>query len=124
MERSQSTWVRNRGQGSALTWLLQRLSGIFIIAIILIHFGINHLIESGEVSYQAVQDRLANPLWKCFDIAFLTFALYHGFVGVWVVACDYIGNAGWRLFVLSSLLLSGSCLFLLGALTIIGFPFK
>lgn len=124
MERLQSTWVRNTGQGGASTWLIQRLTGIFIVVIILVHFGINHLVGSGDVTYQAVQARLSSPLWKCFDMAFLTFALYHGLAGVWVVACDYVRNSGWRLFIYSSIVLFGACLFGLGALTIIGFPFK
>lgn len=122
-ERTQSMWVRNTGAGGARTWLLQRLTGIFIVLMILLHFGINHLVGSGVVTYDVVANRLSNPLWKCFDMAFLTFALYHGLAGVWVVLADYVNKNGWRLFIYSALVLGGVALYALGAITILGFPF-
>jgi succinate dehydrogenase / fumarate reductase, membrane anchor subunit len=121
---SKSTWVRNTGQGGAWTWLFQRLTGIFIVVIILLHFGMMHMSGGGEITYKVVAARLSNPMWKCFDIAFLVFALYHGLAGAWVVASDYVKNSGWRMFIYSSLTLVGVGLFSIGAVTIIAFPFK
>ncbi len=123
-EHTQSMWVRNTGTGGSRTWLFQRLTGLFIVLIILLHFGINHLIGTGEVTYDVVANRLSNPLWKCFDMAFLTFALYHGFAGVWVVVADYVQTNSWRLAIYSALILSGILLYALGTITILGFPFK
>ncbi len=122
--RAQSVWVRNTGRGGAALWLLQRITGIFIVLMILIHIFINHFVGTGQVTYEAVMARLSNPLWKCFDLAFLAFALSHGFAGLWVFFADYINNHGWRLFIISALVLAGGALGALGAVTILGFPFK
>jgi len=116
--------VRNTGRGGALTWFLQRVTGLFIVLMILLHFGINHLLGTGDVTYDIVRQRLACPLYKAFELAFLSFALYHGLAGVWVVAADYVKKDGWRLFVFTALILGGLCLFALGTYTIISFPYN
>jgi len=116
-------WVKNTGRGGALTWLLQRVTGLFIVLMILLHFWINHLVGTGEVTYETVFRRLSHPLWKCFDMAFLTFALYHGLAGVWVVAADYVKRDGWRTFVYIAIVFAGIVLFCLGTITIVRFPF-
>ena len=120
--RKQSTWFRNTGRGGSLTWFLQRATGLFIVLMILFHFGINHLVGGGEVTYEVVYNRLSHPLYKVLEMSFLTFALYHGLAGLWVVAADYVKNEGWRMLVFGALILAGAVLFLLGSYTIITFP--
>lgn len=121
--RTQSVWFRNTGRGGAMTWFLQRITGLFIIIMVLLHIYMNHFTGTGWVTYEAVKARLGHPLWKCFDMAFLTFALYHGLAGAWAVAADYVENHGWRLFIFSALILLGGVLGCLGTITILGFPF-
>jgi len=117
-------WFRNTGRGGASLWFFQRVTGLFIIIMILFHFCINHFVGTGRITYETVTARLSHPLWKCFDLAFLAFALWHGLAGVWAVAADYVSNHGWRLFIISVMVLFGGTLGALGMVTILGFPFK
>ncbi len=109
------------GDSGTKRWFYQRITGIFLVVLLLVHFTIMHFIGTGETTYQAVAPRLASPLWKTFDLAFLVFALYHGLAGLWVVIDDYVHKDGWRIFIYSLIILGGALLLVLGALTIITF---
>jgi succinate dehydrogenase / fumarate reductase membrane anchor subunit len=109
------------GDSGTKRWFYQRITGIFLVVLLLIHFTIMHFIGTGETNYQAVAPRLASPYWKTFDLAFLIFALYHGLAGLWVVVDDYVHKDGWRIFIYSLIVLGGALLLVLGALTIITF---
>lgn len=109
------------GDAGIKRWFYQRITGIFLVILLLVHFTIMHFIGSGETNYQTVAPRLASPYWKTFDLAFLVFALYHGMAGLWVVIDDYVHNDGWRIFIYSLLVLVGAILLILGTLTIVTF---
>ncbi len=109
------------GDSGMRRWFFQRITGIFLVVLLLVHFTIMHFIGTGETTYQTVASRLASPLWKTFDLAFLVFALYHGLAGLWVVVDDYVHKDGWRIFIYSLIVLGGALLLALGALTIITF---
>lgn len=123
-QKIRSTWVRNTGRGGGSNWMFQRLTGLFIMIVILSHFAINHFHGSGEVSYEVVRARLSSPLYKSIEIGFLLFALWHGLSGLWVVAADYIKHHGWRTFVYATIVLGGAAIGCLGALTILSFPYN
>lgn len=109
------------GDSGTKRWFYQRITGIFLVVLLLVHFTIMHFIGTGETNYQTVAPRLASPYWKTFDLAFLVFALYHGMAGLWVVIDDYVHKDGWRIFIYSLIVLIGALLLILGALTIITF---
>jgi succinate dehydrogenase / fumarate reductase membrane anchor subunit len=109
------------GDSGTKRWFYQRITGIFLVVLLLVHFTIMHFIGTGETDYQTVAPRLASPYWKTFDLAFLIFALYHGLAGLWVVIDDYVHKDGWRIFIYSLIVLGGALLLVLGALTIITF---
>jgi succinate dehydrogenase / fumarate reductase membrane anchor subunit len=109
------------GDSGTKRWFYQRITGIFLVVLLLVHFTIMHFIGTGETDYQTVAPRLASPYWKTFDLAFLIFALYHGLAGLWVVVDDYVHKDGWRIFIYSLIVLGGALLLVLGALTIITF---
>lgn len=74
----------------ALGWLFQRVTGVLLVAGLAVHFIVMHYSGGEQTSYEAVAQRLANPFWKAFDIAFLVSAVYHGFNGLWGMADEYV----------------------------------
>ena len=108
-----SKYAKSR-RSSANGWFLHRITGTFLIFLLITHFWVQHYdhstasvavqvltseqIEQGELpDYDdVVMTRLADPvyavLWKGFNILFLIFALHHGFYGLNNVLTDYIRN--------------------------------
>ncbi len=71
--------------GGIHNWFLQRWTGVLLIFMLITHFVISHFHGQPYVTYEMVMERLANPVWKLFDISFLYLAAYHGIMGAWVV---------------------------------------
>ncbi len=112
------------GNSGIKRWFYQRITGIFLVVVLLVHFTVMHFIGTGEIDYKTVAPRLASPYWKTFDLAFLIFALYHGMAGLWVIVDDYVHKDGWRIVIYSTIILAGFIFLILGALTIITFTPK
>jgi len=117
----------DRYQGSSksgeFNWLMQRVSGVALLVLLLGHFFIQHFIGApvGGAGYEAVAERLSGLGWKLFDMTFVTFALYHGINGIFMVIEDYV-YSGWRVFWKGFFWVVGILYWILAALTII--PFK
>jgi len=110
--------------GGASGWLFQRVSGVAIVLLILLHFVVLHFGGGGEVNYNRVVARLSTPFWKVIDLTFLTLALTHGLYGLWLIAGDYLNRSWMRIMVFFILSIGGIVLFALGAITIIPFAAK
>jgi len=112
-----------RTSGGFYAWLFQRLTGILLVFLLLIHFAVvHHLPKPGELNYAVVAPRLATATWKVFDLVFLVCALFHGLNGVWMVVQDYVSSEGAQTWIFYALCTLGLILLALGAITII--PFK
>ncbi len=107
------------GSGGALSWFLQRVSGVFLIVLLFIHTIFAHYYPGGDINFEKVVTRFSNPSWKFFDVIFLLFVLYHGANGMWILIQDYIENSGFRLFLLGVLICLVVSLFIIGLTTII-----
>lgn len=79
-----------RHPGGIALWFLQRLSALFLLALLLAHFYFLHYAEQGFVTYDKVAARLASPSWKVLDISFLVLAAFHGMNGLWTVVLEYV----------------------------------
>jgi succinate dehydrogenase / fumarate reductase membrane anchor subunit len=108
----------------AWRWLLQRISGIALLALLLTHFGVTHYFPGGDVTYQKVAQRLSQPEWKFFNLTFLILAIYHGLNGGWTILEDYLENGWLRVTLFGVLLVAGLSLLVLGALTVLAFQPK
>ncbi len=73
----------------AAGWLLQRVTGAFLLAGVLFHFFFMHFTGPQKITYDVVIRRLSSPYWKTFDIVFLSLAIYHGFNGLWGLVLEY-----------------------------------
>ena len=109
----------------AMTWFFQRISGLLLVVILLLHFGLIHGTEVDEelhqVTYKPVAERLASSTWKTIDIAFLFLAVFHGLVGLWIVLGDYIHRAWARNVVFTVVCILGFVLLILGSVTVLSF---
>src|SRR5437660_10703707 len=74
-------------------WYLQRITGALLLVLLIAHFWVEHFMTAslrhGELSYQAILGRIANPMWQFIDIAFLVIALCHGLNGLRGIILDY-----------------------------------
>jgi len=77
-------------------WFFQRLTGILLVPIVLVHLFTMHRVHEHGLSFDTVVKLFANPYWKLLELAFLAVALYHALVGVHFIFQDYIKRPGLR----------------------------
>ncbi len=122
---SMSTRMRYKGSvrsGGAAGWFFQRLSGLFLVVLLLVHFAVLHG-GDGTVTYEKVALRLADPAWKTFDLVFLFLGIFHGMNGLLMIVRDYA--TGWRRGALYATVVAAGLVFLvLGCVTVIPFQAK
>jgi len=99
-----------------------RLSGIVLVFLVLGHFTIVHLIDTGvdRVDFAFVSGRWASPFWQAYDGAMLVLGLMHGTNGMRVVVEDYV-RASRIPFYKGLLYVSAFAMLVLGLLIIITF---
>ncbi len=113
----QLRYEMKRSKG-ALLWFFQRITGIYLFVMLLVHFFVMHF-SGKELTYENVAPRLSSPLWKAADLLFLIFALYHGFNGLWSIIDDYVKSRSLRLFLMAIVITLVVVLFVVGAITIL-----
>ncbi len=118
--------LRTTGSKSAgsLPWFIQRVSGIVLVILLILHFALMHYPLPGDsdgYKIENVINRLDSPYWKAFDIFFLVFAIYHGMNGLWQVLQDYKMKQGFRLVLYGAIFSVGIFFLTLGTITIINF---
>ncbi len=78
---------------NAVAWWLQRITGAALVVLLAAHFWVEHFMSAelrrGDLSYEAIHARIANPAWPFIDIAFLLVALWHGLNGLRNIVLDY-----------------------------------
>lgn len=80
----------------ALSWKLQRLSGLFLLVMVPAHLFFMHLHPAVSKDAATVLSRLQHPFIKAVDIALLTAAVYHAACGLTSVAGDYLAAGSLR----------------------------
>ena len=107
--------------GSAVSWFLQRVTGIVLLFVMIGHYILMHYnIDSGH-SYEAVLSRMQNPFYKGLQMTFVVLGIYHGINGTWSVIRDFKLNqvVTWTLY--SLLVISGVVFGLIGITTLMSF---
>lgn len=100
-------------------WLLQRVTGTLLFITLGAHFFIYHFFMGPGMwgfdsigyganlmtlaasdpemhRFYALGALFANPLWKVFDVTFITLGVYHGFYGIRSIIDDWVTRDGWR----------------------------
>ncbi|MCU0610482.1 MAG: succinate dehydrogenase, hydrophobic membrane anchor protein [Candidatus Eisenbacteria bacterium] len=116
------TVERGRGSGGFWWWMMQRVTGILLFPVLMVHYVVTHLHTSHYVEYDKIAARVATPAWKFLNILFLTIVLLHGLYGVWNVLLDYLSKRPVLRAVLYSIVVTiGLALYVLGLVTIVPF---
>ena len=66
---------------------MQRISAMALLIFMTIHMIVVHY-PPFHIDFSRIIDRLAQPLWKGIDIAFLFFVLIHALTGAYMVITD------------------------------------
>jgi succinate dehydrogenase / fumarate reductase, membrane anchor subunit len=110
---------RGIGSGGVLAWFFQRLTGIVLVPVLLVHLLTMHRYHEHGLAWQDVTRLLANPYWKVLEIVFLTLALYHALNGLYGVIQDYVKRPGWRMTIFGLCVLGGVTLLAFGLVTVL-----
>jgi succinate dehydrogenase hydrophobic membrane anchor protein len=109
---------RGIGSGGALPWFFQRLTGILLAPILIVHLLTMHKWTAHGLPWDQVALRLTNPYWKVLEVFFLTFALYHGLNGLYAIIGDYVRKPALRLTIFSLACVAGVVLLIFGLVTV------
>jgi len=82
--------ARLRGIGHSPFWMLQRITGAFLLVAIPAHLMFSHLSPGVSHEAQAVILRMQDPFIKVVDIVLAVSALYHAGYGLFSIGADYI----------------------------------
>jgi succinate dehydrogenase / fumarate reductase, membrane anchor subunit len=84
-----------RGGFEVFSWFFMRISGLLLIFLALYHLlWWNLVIGVEHLDSQVVIERWANPFWRLFNVALITFAMLHGLNGARYSIEDYIRKPG------------------------------
>jgi succinate dehydrogenase hydrophobic anchor subunit len=106
---------------------MQRISAVALLVFMTIHMTFLHYDVLAatwlpyEISHSTVMERLASPLWKGIDIAFLFFVLMHALTGAYMVLTDAEKVYKQRKVLAWGAVVLGAAAFVYGTLTILAF---
>ncbi len=66
---------------------MQRISAIALLVFLTIHMIVVHY-PPFHIDFSRIVERMAQPIWKAIDIAFLFFVLIHALTGAYMVLTD------------------------------------
>jgi succinate dehydrogenase / fumarate reductase membrane anchor subunit len=104
---------RTSSNAGAFNWLFQRISGILIAVVLVIHLGAVH--------FGASPVDLGSPSWKVFHFAFVVLLLYHILNGVWLLVEDYVRTSWVRVSLFGLAWVVGLVFLILGVVTLVPF---
>ncbi len=99
---------------------IQRLTAIALVVFMTIHMVVVHY-PPFHIDFSRILERLANPLWKAIDIAFLFTVLLHALTGAYVVLTDLRQATPYKRAVAALAVIFGIAGFVYGTLTILAF---
>lgn len=99
---------------------MQRISAIALVVFLTIHMIVVHY-PPFHIDFNQIIIRMADPLWKAIDIAFLFFVLIHALAGAWVVLTDVQRFSRLKRFFAGAAVVIGLFAFYYGTKTILAF---
>lgn len=105
-------------------WVFMRISGFLLVFLTFAHlFANNILMNAGEIDYDYVASRLAQPAVRVLDSFLLGLALLHGTNGLRYVVDDYFRRPQARFWIKAVLFTVVGALFVVGVMTLWTFTF-
>lgn len=99
---------------------MQRFSAIALLIFLTIHMVVIHY-PPFHIDFNQIVERLAHPLWKGIDIAFLFFVLLHALTGAYAVLLDFDRVAAYKKGLMITAVVLGLTAFVYGTITILAF---
>lgn len=99
---------------------MQRISAVALVFFLTIHMIVVHY-PPFHIDYSRIIDRMAQPLWKGIDIAFLFFVLMHALTGAYMVLTDSEKVARYKRVLAGTAVVLGIAAFIYGTMTILAF---
>ncbi len=99
---------------------MQRVSAVALVFFLTIHMIVVHY-PPFHVDFSRIIERMAQPLWKGIDIAFLFFVLMHALTGAYAVLTDYEKIATYKKVFAGAAVIVGIAAFVYGTMTILAF---
>jgi succinate dehydrogenase hydrophobic anchor subunit len=66
---------------------MQRISAVALVVFLTMHMIVVHY-PPFHIDFSRIVERMADPMWKAIDIAFLFFVLMHALTGAYMVLTD------------------------------------
>ncbi len=106
-----------------VSWLFMRISGLFLVVLVLGHLLIMNILDGGvqRINFGFVAGRWASPFWQIWDLLMLWLAELHGANGLRTVINDYAERDQTRFWLKMLLLVSTVLIVALGTLVIFTF---
>ena len=101
-------------------WQLQRISAIGLLVFMTIHMVVVHY-PPGHIEFSNIIDRMAQPIWKAIDIAFLLSVLVHALTGAYAVLLDLEKVTPYKKVLAGTAIVVGVVAFVYGSMTILAF---
>lgn len=77
-------------RGGLWPWLLQRVSGLFLVYALAVHLWAVHVVSAGHLSWHTITARLQDgSAWTVYYVLFVPAVVYHAANGLWSVFLDY-----------------------------------
>jgi succinate dehydrogenase / fumarate reductase membrane anchor subunit len=99
---------------------MQRFSAIALLVFLTIHMIVVHY-PPFHIDFSRIVERMANPVWKAIDIAFLFFVLVHALSGAYQVLTDIQVVDRYKRLLAGLSILIGILAFVYGTQTILAF---
>ena len=105
------------------SWLFMRISGVFLIVLVLGHLLIMNVLDGGvqRINFAFVAGRWSSPFWQVWDLLMLWLAQLHGGNGLRVIINDYAERDTTRLLLKAALYSSMVLILVTGTLVIFTF---
>lgn len=101
-------------------FLLQRWSAIALLVFLTIHMIVVHY-PPFHIDFSRIIERMASPIWKAIDIAFLAAVLIHALTGAYMVITDLERFGKYKRFLSWAAILIGVGAFYYGVITVLAF---
>jgi succinate dehydrogenase / fumarate reductase, membrane anchor subunit len=114
---------RARSNFELYSWIFMRVSGVFLVVLVLGHLFIMNILDGGvqRINFGFVAGRWASPFWQIWDLLMLWLAQLHGTNGMRTIINDYTKRDATRFWL--KMLLYVATAFVIGLGTLVIFTF-
>ena len=118
-----SARTRSRGNFELYSWVFMRVSGLFLVFLVLGHLLIMNVLDGGvqRINFGFVAGRWSSPFWQVWDLLMLWLAMLHGSNGMRTVINDYADKDSTRFWLRTLLYVATVFIIVLGTLVIFTF---